>query len=189
MRRRIFCYVDETGQDAGAKFFIVSVLLFEKDRDLAIQQCEEAEEVSGKGSLKWIKTSYDRRITYIEAILKAERLKDRLFFKSFEKPNNFEKSTIKTISQCINVIMQSSDYKANIYIDGLPVSTWGRFGQSLRSSGIKIKKIRGIRKEENDALTRLADAVCGLVRGSIEGQEKMMDLFEKAKRRGFLTEL
>jgi hypothetical protein len=85
--------------------------------------------------------------------------------------------------------MQSSDYKANIYIDGLPVSTWGRFGQSLRSSGIKIKKIRGIRKEENDALTRLADAVCGLVRGSIEGQEKMMDLFEKAKRRGFLTEL
>lgn len=55
--------------------------------------------------------------------------------------------------------------------------------------GIRFKKVRGVRKDENDALVRLADAVCGLVRAAMEGQDPMKELFERALKRGFLTKL
>jgi hypothetical protein len=49
--------------------------------------------------------------------------------------------------------------------------------------------VRGVRKDENDALIRLADAVCGLVRAAMEGQDGMRKLYEKGKKLGWLKEL
>ena len=31
--QKLYCYVDETGQDVGSEVFIVSVLVAEEDRD------------------------------------------------------------------------------------------------------------------------------------------------------------
>jgi hypothetical protein len=49
--------------------------------------------------------------------------------------------------------------------------------------------VRGIRKEEADALIRLADAVCGFVRAALEDREEYRIVFEQAKKRGFIREL
>jgi len=54
---------------------------------------------------------------------------------------------------------------------------------------IRVRKVRGVRKDESDALIRLADALCGFVRGAVEGQEAMQGLLEQGKRTGFLKEL
>jgi hypothetical protein len=62
-------------------------------------------------------------------------------------------------------------------------------GLQLRRSGVHAKKVKGIKKDENDALIRLADAVCGLVRGAIEGQSAMQTLFEQGIQIGALKDL
>ena len=50
--------------------------------------------------------------------------------------------------------------------------------------------LRGVRREEADALIRLADACCGFVRAALSGrQPEMAALFERAKTNGYLTEV
>jgi len=61
-------------------------------------------------------------------------------------------------------------------------------GLQLRQLGIVAKKVRGL-KDETDALIRLADAVCGLVRGATEGQAAMRALFERGIQTGVLKDL
>lgn len=135
MTKRIFCYVDETGQDAGSKFFIISVLLFESNRDLAITDCEEAEKTSGKGPVKWIKTSFDKRLDYVRAILKYRTLKDRLFYRHFPKSKSIRECTVDAVSECIKAKINDPDYKATILVDGLPRAAWEQFGQDLHARG------------------------------------------------------
>jgi hypothetical protein len=62
-------------------------------------------------------------------------------------------------------------------------------GRRLRHLGVRTRKVRGVRKDESDALIRLADALCGFVRAAIEGQEVMKKLFEWGKKKGYLKEL
>jgi len=61
-------------------------------------------------------------------------------------------------------------------------------GLQLRRSGVRAKKVRGL-KDEADALIRLADAVCGFVRGATEGQPAMRVLFERGMQTGVLRDL
>jgi hypothetical protein len=66
---KLYCYVDETGQDTQGALFVVSVVLADQERDRALQLCEAIEQSSGKGRVKWIKTDYERRLSYIRQIL------------------------------------------------------------------------------------------------------------------------
>ena len=47
-KQKLYCYVDETGQDIGSKFFLVSVVILEKERDEIRQKLRELEKLSGK---------------------------------------------------------------------------------------------------------------------------------------------
>lgn len=62
-------------------------------------------------------------------------------------------------------------------------------GVALRRLHIKTFKVRGVRKEESDALMRLADAVCGFVRAAREGRGELAKLLDRAKTQGFIREL
>ena len=78
---------------------------------------------------------------------------------------------------------------ATVLIDGLPASHERAIGRQLRQQGLHVKKVRGVKKDENDALIRLADALCGLVRGASEGQPALYALYERMKREGRLHNL
>ena len=95
--------------------------------------------------------------------------------------------TAHTIAQAL-VATGETDYTATVLIDGLPRSLEQAVGLQLRRLGVRAKKIRGL-KDENDALIRLADAVCGLVRGATEGQPDMQALFERGIQTGVLRNL
>ena len=49
--------------------------------------------------------------------------------------------------------------------------------------GVSIRKVRGV-NEENDALSRLADAICGFVRAGLEGKAPYAAMLEDALRQG-----
>jgi hypothetical protein len=76
-----------------------------------------------------------------------------------------------------------------VLIDALPPSQAERIGNLLRQGGVPVKKVRGVRRDENDPFIRLADALCGLVRAAYEEQPEMLVLFEKARQSGIIKDL
>lgn len=48
-KQKLYCYVDENGQDTKGDIFIVSVVVTGKERDRLLNLCEEIEVESGKG--------------------------------------------------------------------------------------------------------------------------------------------
>ena len=68
---KLYCYVDETGQDTTGKFFIVAIVVADKRRDDLQQWLEAIERDSGKRT-KWMKTSDKSRCAYIEALIDGE---------------------------------------------------------------------------------------------------------------------
>jgi hypothetical protein len=74
-------------------------------------------------------------------------------------------------------------------VDALPAAAAERMGSRLRRQGIRVKKVKGVRREENDALMRLADAICGLVRDANERKAQMRELFLRAIEARILVDL
>jgi hypothetical protein len=96
--------------------------------------------------------------------------------------------TTQAIAQALSATGET-DYKATILIDGLARTQERLVGNQLRQLGVHTKKVRGVKKDENDALIRLADAVCGLVRAATEGQIAMRALLEQGIQIGVFRNL
>ena len=79
-------------------------------------------------------------------------------------------------------------HDATILVDGLKRSEQHRFATGLRRLRVHVEKVRGAR-EESDALVRLADAFCGLIRDGLEGQTAAQNLYRQAKAQGAIKEL
>lgn len=188
MSRKFFCYVDESGQDTQGKLFIVSLVVAAWERDHLIQVCETIEQETGKGRVKWIKTSYSQRLAYIRQVLSRPIFQRKLNFAIYRNTRDYATLTTQAIAQALNATGET-DYKATILIDGLARTQERWVGNQLHQLGIHTKKVRGVKKDENDALIRLADAVCGLVRAATEGQVAMQALLEQGIRIGVFRNL
>ncbi len=188
MTKKFFCYIDETGQDTRGNLFIVSVVVTNEEKDRFVQVCEKIEQETGKGRVKWIKTAYDRRLTYIRQIIDNPIFQEKLHFAVYHNRRDYLPLTIRTIALALEATGEI-DYKATILIDGLPRTQERLVGGQLRRLGVRTKKVRGVKKDENDALIRLADAVCGFVRAALEGQPAMQKLFERGIQAGVIKNL
>jgi len=185
---KLYCYVDETGQDMQGDLFIVSVVVTDQEREQFRQVCEAIERDSHKGQRKCIKTTYNRRLAYIRQVLGEPIFRGKLNFAVYHEGRDYTFMTVQTIARALDATGET-DYKATVFIDGLPRSLEQSVGLELRRSGIHAKKVKGIKKDENDALIRLADAVCGFVRSAVEGQSVMRALFEQGIQTEALKDL
>ena len=149
--------------------------------------CEDIERRSRKGRRKWVKTAHGRRLAYIQQVLERPIFRGKLNFAVYRDTRDYPALTVQVVARAL-IATGETDYKATVLIDGLPRSLERAVGLQLRQSGIHAKKVRGI-KDENDALIRLADAVCGFVRGAIQGQPAIQALFERATQAGVLRDL
>lgn len=94
-----------------------------------------------------------------------------------------------TATAAADALRQRKGDRAVVYIDGFRKTEVNKFKKQFRPS-VKIPvKVSGVRKEENNALIRLADAVCGLVRDAEEGDEWSIKAVRKLKRRRILRQL
>ena len=104
---------------------------------------------------------------------------------------DFDLATIQTISKTIHYKTNKQDYKSLIYIDGLAKNKRHFYAKELRNLGVRTQKIKGVIKDENNSMIRLADSVCGWIRDVIE-QNKNDDLsriFRKAIKSKILIEV
>ena len=187
--QKLYCYVDETGQDARSQFFLVSVVIAEADREAFLKALTRIEKDSGKGNVKWISAKDSTRMAYMRQVLDNPLFKGRLHYAVYPRTPDYFAKTVLTVGRAITAYITSEDYRATVLIDGLSKSLIPQAGVALRRLHIKIFKVRGIRKEENDALMRLADALCGFVRAAREGRVDCLRLLERAQKQGVICEL
>ena len=187
MTYKRYFYVDETGQDTQGKLFIVAVIVTSDQIDEWRKACEEIERVSRKGKVKWRLTPRDRQLAYMQLILQNPMFVGHLTFALYKNSQDYVDLTVEAIALAIR---QTGNEGNNVVsVDGLPKQRWQDYARWIRQRGAKVEKVRGVRREENDSLIRLADALCGFVRAAHEEQPEMKTLFDVAVKRQSIKQL
>ncbi len=185
--QKLYCYVDETGQDTAGDLFLVSVVIAGQEHERVRRGAEQVEQVSGRGNLKWHKTSFKSRLRYLEALLGNPLFVGTCYFAHYRDTRLYTDMTVLVTAKAI-LHKARVDYKATILVDGLRRNEVRRFATGLRQLNIRVRKVRGTR-DESDALIRLADSIAGFIRDAIEGAPYAVDLFQKAVEKGVIQEL
>lgn len=169
--KRLYCYVDETGQDTEGKIFIVTVVVPE-NRDEVLEYLEKAEIQSGKGKFKWGKADPNKRFNYIEKILNQRKYPLKIYFSFYGNTKEYKTLTILTIFKALQSIKDFKNQKFIISVDALGEKDRRFYGSELHKLGIPSRQVKGVRREESNSLIRLADSVCGFIRDIIEEPNK-----------------
>lgn len=74
--QKLYCYVDETGQDTAGEFFLVSIVILDALREELKEWLQKLEKESGKGKKKWTKATRKQRQVYMEQIVADERFSE-----------------------------------------------------------------------------------------------------------------
>lgn len=184
---QLYCYVDETGQDTLGKWFLVSIIIIEKDKLHLEHILENIEESSGKRKLKWNKTKRDRRIKYLNHVLKIKDFQRCFYFSIYKDTTLFPDLIVLSTAKAI--INKTKDkYRATIVIDGLSKNLEKQFSTSLRKLDIKVNKVKGAR-DESSPLIRLADSLAGLLRDAYEGDKILKDFVQRLKNKKYIKEI
>lgn len=189
--RNLYGYIDENGSHTSGRLFIVAGLIIEAEFiDQITTRCEVAELESRKGKDKWKTARFSYRLAYIDAICAFPELKGSMFYSVFRQTTAYDEVTIAGIAQMVNLYTAGSkDYKASIHVDALSKHKRHQYRTGLSKHGIRVHNVRGIKKEENSTLIRLADAVAGLAMDALDGHgEETAPVFRRAVRCSALTE-
>lgn len=190
---KLYCYVDETGQDTLGAFFIVSIVVTDDQQRELEKSLETIEQSVGKKT-KWMKTRDNIRGAYIDALLGSD-LPATIFVKSFAPSgrNGYDGLEVLATAQAINTYrgahnIREDEYKLTVTVDGLSKTIAARMASEFRKLGIRPRKVVG-KKDESSAVIRLADAIAGLAREAHEGRQEYRKLESKLKRTKKLYEL
>lgn len=185
MTTKLYCYVDETGQDTQGRLFIAGVVLVGEEREAYRHLCEQAERESGKGVTKWMKAGHARKRDYMRRIVGYSESVGRLFFAVFRDTREYQMATAQAVAL---VIQEAEDYGLSVFVDALPQALEIPLAAELRRAGVRVKKVRGL-EDRSDALIRLADAMCGLARATLEGQADMQEIMDSGVKAGAIKRL
>jgi len=185
--QKLYCYVDETGQDTKGRFFLVSVVITAEEREQLQAVLKQIEQVTQKGALKWQKTSFERRLRYLRAILSNPLFQGKIFFAHYSYTKAYIDLKIYTTAKAI-LKRAEGDYRTTVWVDGLDKQEARRFEKGLRGLKIKVRKVKGLR-EESDQLMRLADTVAGFIRDVLESQEYAQELYREAISKRVIREV
>src|SRR5437867_2012051 len=94
--KQLYCYVDESGQDTKGKLFLVSVVIAEEDREKIATRLEQIERSSGKGLMKWQKSSFERRLGYLQAVVGSSVFVGKIFFSHYTQTQEYVDLTVLT---------------------------------------------------------------------------------------------
>lgn len=188
-KKKLYAYVDESGQDTKGLVFVVSILILEQEREVVCELLEKIEADSGKKNTKWNKSKHDFRKAYIEEIIKVEELKKKIFFDTFSDTKKYIELTSFATAKAILKNTAKAEYKVTVFVDGFKKKEIEIFTRGLKDLKIRIRKIRGVKKDENNAFIRLVDAICGLVRDANDKNDWAIKALAKLKKEKLLSEL
>jgi hypothetical protein len=191
-QKRLYCYVDESA-DKPSDIFVVAVVVTDENHETLMTVCEKLEAASGKGRAKWRKASWEARMRYIRFVCADERFhKSLCYLLRFDSPDIHE-ATIDAIARAIGIrIDEKNDegVKASVYVDALSKEKRHEYAVALRRMGVPIYQVRGVAKEENNALIRLADALAGWVNDAVASEyPDAIEALQRAEQNGTTVKL
>lgn len=186
---KLYCYVDETGQDTkGALFSVCCVVTLSFENKEQLENLLKTIEAESRKKSKWQKTDNKIKHSFLTALTAhCEKLKGHIYIQHFYHITDFMQATVEAIARSINATAQVN-VSAIIYIDGLPRSLVPNVAVHLRRYGILTEKVGGL-KDEQSALIRLADATAGFVRDYLEGEDYAKPYFRKLLAEGVIIEI
>ena len=104
---KLYCYVDETGQDTLGKLFVVVAVVAGDERQQLIDFLETAEHQSGgRRKQQWSKCeTYKRREKYLDAAFTSV-VRGKIFFEVFKGSTDFEQMTGHSNCSCHPALYQ-----------------------------------------------------------------------------------
>jgi hypothetical protein len=185
--QKLYCYVDETGQDAGSNHFWVTVAVDDGDQDALRSELEETEKSAGTGRKKWNRVRPKNRLAYLSRVLERELPKGGVFVGRYRKPLPYAFPTIETVLRAVKQ-RATEDSQVIVIIDGLDKLSCQKHTNALRGSGVRSARVIG-RRDESEPVLRLADMWAGAARAAFEKAPDFVELVEDAKKAGYLIEL
>lgn len=185
--QKLYAYVDESGQDTAGALFIVAVVVTGAARESVRQKLRTIERVSGKQAKKWTKARRAERLAYLQAILQEGEFVGCLYYARYQETRAYVDCMILSTAKALQAHGTAAP-QATVIVDGLSRPERPRFAAGLRRLRLRVHKVRGAR-EQSDACIRLADAVAGWVRASLEGDDRLRPLLDQAVRRGVVREV
>jgi hypothetical protein len=155
------------------------------------QVCETYERASGKQKTKWGRARHEQRLRYLRLVFADGRFQECLRFVVYGNVGGkFDEATVKAVARAVLWKKPQQPYIASIYVDGLSKDKRRDYTGRLREQGVSIYQVRGVAKDENSPLTRLADALAGFVRDAIGDEDgEAKQLLERAKHDGDVIEV
>ena len=130
-----------------------------------------------------------QRLVYIQALTHDDSFAHTVYFAHYENTRSYVDLTILTTAKAIlDRAKDKRPYEAHVYLDGMRRSEQGAFTAGLRKLHIKLRMARGL-NDQSDEFIRLADAIAGFVRDSIEGQSNMKELYKRLQKKSILTKI
>jgi|SRR3990167_8154509 len=189
MIRKLYYYVDETGQDTAAQpekkqaIFVVAIIVLDSRQNPLEKIVARYEKTSRKGKIPWHKAKYSFRLDFIRSIIRDDRFKGALWYQVFRQPSKpfFDTYTLQAIANCIGNKFKNHHYVKEIYVDGLTRSKQSEYAVELRRMGIHQASFHRA-TDQGSPLIRLADALAGLVREAEEdGGSEAAKVLSKGK--------
>ena len=185
-KQKLYCYVDETGQDINSEFFIVVAIISDKEQNLLRNELLEIESLAKIGQRKWRKSQFKRNKQYLQLVLKRKIGKGEIYFGHYKKPIPYFLPMLETLEKSI-LDKAENDYKAIVYVDGIDKKKAAELTNALRLRKINLEFVRSAR-DESEPLIRLADRWVGCIRRALLKKEAK-EILESAKKKNYLKRI
>lgn len=185
--QKLYCYVDETGQDLASEVFIVVAVVSSQDQNFLRKELYDAELTAKTGQRKWHKSKPERRLKYLNLVLQKKIGAGELYFGKYQKPLPYFLPLIETLEKGI-ADRGFNNYRAVIHIDGIDKKKAAELTNALRLRNVKLELVRS-RRDESEPLIRLADMWAGCIRSALLGDEESEAILSRARNSHYLTEL
>lgn len=187
--QKMYCFVDESGQDTLGKFFVVAILTIKDKKDELGDLITEYEAKSGKNNVKWSKTTHAKRMDFISRLFSDKNIKGSLFY-SLYKSVDYDYFMILSIAKVVNKTEIKKGQRISVYVDGLTKTKVKMYSNELRKLGIKNCKVKGVKKDENNVFIRIVDSVAGFIRLALYKKEiDCKKIFNGVTRSKILVEI
>jgi hypothetical protein len=185
--QKLYCYVDESGQDSTSNHFVVVAVVSVQDQEIVREKLDDIEDIAKTNKLKWHKTRNDRRMRYLALALERRIASGDVYSARYHKPIPYFFPLVDLIEKAIKEAAREP-YRANVYIDGIDKRKARALTNALRASGISLRLVKS-RRDESEPLIRLADMWAGCIRSALLKHKDAQAIVKRAKAEGYLIEL
>ncbi len=185
--QKLYCYIDESGQDSLSEFFIVVAIINEKEQQALRDALLNVELFARTGILKWHKSRHERRMQYLRTVVQKHIGAGGVYFGRYKKPLPYFFPVLETIKRAI-LKKASASYRVIVFCDGIDRKKAAELTNALRLDGIRLEMIRS-RRDESEPLIRLADMWAGCIRDALLKEGETRTLFHEAMQAGYLVDI